>query len=89
MTSNNETARRRSVLQAGLGLIAAGAATRAMTAPAAAQEKLAQDLVQYQKTPKDGQQCDACVNWVAPNACNIVAGTIVPTGYCVAFAPKG
>ena len=44
--------------------------------------------MQYQNQPKDGQECDKCAQWVDPNACKIVAGTINPKGYCVAFAPK-
>ena len=76
---------RRRVLQGGLTLLAAGAAVRT----AAAQEKLAQDIVQYQATPKDGAKCSACVNFVEPNACKIVDGKISPEGWCVAFAPKG
>jgi len=79
---------RRTVLRTGLGMMAAAGAVAATTRRAAAQDKLAQELVQYQKTPKDGQLCSACVNWVAPNACNIVAGNIDPNGWCVAFAPK-
>jgi hypothetical protein len=43
--------------------------------------------VQYQTTPKDGNRCDACVNWEAPNGCKIVSGKIEPTGWCIAFAP--
>ncbi len=71
--------------RSGLGILVAGA----VVARAAAQdEKVAQDVVQYQAMPKDGQECDKCVNWVAPNACKIVAGTINPKGYCVAYAPK-
>ena len=50
-------------------------------------EKLAQDVVQYQNTPKDGAKCSTCVNFEAPNACKIVAGTINPEGWCVAYAP--
>ena len=53
-----------------------------------AQEKLAQNLVQYQDTPKDGAMCSACVNFVAPDGCKIVDGKISPNGWCVAFAPK-
>jgi len=53
-----------------------------------AQEKIAQNLVQYQTSPKDGAKCSLCVNWVEPNSCKIVAGTINPEGWCVAFAPK-
>jgi hypothetical protein len=93
MTKKSELAGRRSVLQAGIGLLAGGTATGAMAASASAgqiiaQEKLAPELVQYQVTPKDGALCSACVNWVAPNACNIVAGNINPNGWCVAYAPK-
>jgi hypothetical protein len=51
-------------------------------------EKLAQSVVQYQETPKDGAKCSTCVNFVAPNSCKIVAGTINPEGWCVAYAPK-
>ena len=79
---------RRSALRAfaGVGL---SAATIAIASRARAQdEKLAQEVVQYQEMPKDGAQCNKCVNWIAPNACTIVAGTINPSGWCVAFAPK-
>ena len=81
----NQTSRR-AVL--GAGLAAIGAVGVAFTQRAAAQEKLAQNLVQYQEMPKDGNECDACVNFVAPNGCKIVAGNINPKGWCVAFAPK-
>ena len=76
---------RRRVLCGGLTILAAGTAARA----AMAQEKLAQNLVQYQATPKDGAMCSTCVNFVAPNACKIVDGNISPNGWCVAYAPKG
>lgn len=80
---NRRTSRRRMV-QGGLGVIAMAATG----GRARAQEKLAQEIVQYQGTPKDGARCDACVNWVEPNACNIVVGKIAPSGWCVAYAPK-
>lgn len=89
-TRSNSPKSRRFVVKAGLGAfsgaIAAVAATRAMAQDAA---KLAQNIVQYQTTPKDGAMCSACVNFVAPNACKIVDGNINPNGWCVAFAPKG
>ena len=81
---NNTT--RRIVLRTGLG-VAAGA-TLAAGAARAQDEKIAQELVQYQNQPKDGQQCNKCAQWVEPNACKIVAGVIAPNGYCVAYAPK-
>ena len=83
------TASRRNVMRTGLGLLAAGAAAVSTARPARAQDqKIAQNLVQYQEMPKDGAECDKCVNWVAPNACKIVEGNINPKGWCVAFAPK-
>ena len=76
----------RGIARAGLGVLAAGVfATQAR----AQDVKVAKDVVQYQETPKDGQECDKCVNWVAPNGCKIVEGTIAPKGYCIAFAPQG
>ena len=57
-------------------------------AGARAQDKIAQAQVQYQATPKDGNKCSTCVNFDAPAACKIVAGTISPNGWCIAYAPK-
>lgn len=89
MTNHRNETNRRTVLRAGLGVVAAAGMVATATRQAAAQEKLAPELVQYQPTPKDGQICSACVNWVAPNACSIVSGKIEPNGWCVAYAPKG
>jgi hypothetical protein len=75
----------RGFARAGLGMLAVGAV---VTRASAQDAKVAQNLVQYQQTPKDGQECDKCVNWVPPNSCKIVAGTISPKGYCIAYAPK-
>ena len=77
---------RRFVLRTGLA-IAAGT-TLAAGAARAQDEKIAQELVQYQNQPKDGQQCSKCAQWINPNACKIVAGVIQPQGYCVAYAPQ-
>ncbi|MGH7211595.1 MAG: high-potential iron-sulfur protein [Acetobacteraceae bacterium] len=82
---------RRAVLTAGMTAIAAGLAAlagRAERAQAQAPQKLAQKVVQYQDHPKGDAQCSKCVNFIAPNACKIVAGTISPNGWCIAFAPK-
>lgn len=82
---------RRMVMRTGLGLVAgtAALATAAQAAPQrVAQSKIAQNLVQYQDGPKDGLECDKCVNWQPPDACTIVEGKINPKGWCVAYAPK-
>jgi hypothetical protein len=78
-----DDATRRQLLRAGLAVAGGIAATSAK-----AQDKIAQAQVQYQKTPKDGNKCNMCVNWEAPNSCKIVAGTIDPNGWCIAYAPK-
>ena len=80
---------RRTAIRNGLTLAAGTIAALATSARVKAQEKIAQAQVQYQNNPKDGAKCSICVNWVAPNACQIVAGTINPNGWCVAYAPKG
>jgi High potential iron-sulfur protein len=79
--SNRTT--RRQVMRAGLAAV--GAVVAASTD---AQEKIAQAMVQYQPTPKDGNKCSTCVNFEAPASCKIVAGSISPNGWCIAYAPK-
>jgi hypothetical protein len=79
-------ASRRGILRAGLTVLAGGIIATA--AHAQDDSKVEQSVVQYQTKPNNGQQCSTCVNFVAPNACKVVLGTIVPTGWCVAYAPK-
>ncbi len=88
----NNDASRRGVLRAGLMMLAGGAAVAATASAARADDsdsKVDQATVQYQMTPKDGAKCSGCVNWIDPNACKVVKGTINPNGWCVAYAPKG
>ena len=58
-----------------------------LAARARADALQSQASVSYQTTPSDGQQCSFCKNFIAGGACKIVAGTISPHGYCVAFEP--
>ena len=85
MIDHDKRSSLRGIVRTGLGLLAAGAVGGRASAQDA---KVPQEAVQYQNMPKDGLECDKCVNWVEPNACKIVAGTINPKGYCVAYAPK-
>ncbi len=85
-------ASRRALLRAGVAVLGGVGAAVAAT-QARAQEKIAPAMVQYQTQPKkddDGKilKCSECVNFEAPAACKIVAGTISPDGWCIAFAPK-
>jgi hypothetical protein len=84
---DEDRATRRGILRAGLAVVTGGAMA-AVAAKAEAQDKLAQAIVQYQETPKDGAKCADCVNFEAPAGCKIVSGTINPNGWCIAFAPK-
>ncbi len=45
-------------------------------------------VVVYQPSPKDGHQCDGCTLFQAPDSCQIVDGTISPTGWCKLWAKK-
>ncbi len=86
----DKDASRRAALKTGLALLAGGLlASTAAQAQGDSDDKVDQDTVQYQTTPKDGQKCSICANYVAPNACKVVKGTISPEGWCAAFAPKG
>jgi hypothetical protein len=42
----------------------------------------------YQDSPKDGQKCDACVYFQAPNKCGVVEGDISPSGWCAMYNKK-
>lgn len=84
---------RRDVLRTGLALAFGCLATQAAHAKPTDddynQPKLDRTLVKYQDHPgPDGHQCGLCTNFITPNACRVVDGTIVPTGYCLSFAPK-
>jgi hypothetical protein len=70
--------------------IAGGAAVIAASfaASPARADKMSQKGVDYQTTPKNGQQCDGCNLFKAPSSCTIVDGTISPTGWCRLFSKK-
>ncbi|MGH8150003.1 MAG: iron oxidase [Steroidobacteraceae bacterium] len=65
--------------------IAATAMEPAVAVPAG---KVSKKLAKYQEHPHDNHQCKACVHFKPPHSCKLVAGTIVPTGWCLFFAAK-
>ena len=79
---------RRTVLGAGVAAVAAVIVPAMAPYPAAAQQKVKPAMVQYQLTPKNKQQCDTCLHWVAPDQCKVVEGKIVPKGWCALYAVK-
>lgn len=56
--------------------------------PAHAQQKATTQQVQYQDTPKKGQDCEKCLQFTPPDGCKLVGGKIAPKGWCLLFAPK-
>jgi hypothetical protein len=44
--------------------------------------------VAYQESPKDGRQCDGCSLFQAPSSCQVVDGSISPTGWCKLWVKK-
>jgi len=57
-------------------------------ARARSQAKIAQKMVQYQEKPKGPQECDNCLQFVAPGSCTLVEGKINPKGWRQLYAPK-
>jgi anaerobic selenocysteine-containing dehydrogenase len=80
---------RRSLLK-NATIMAGGAAvlTTAMTATSAQADKMAQAAAAYQTKPKDGAQCDGCALFQGPSSCQLVDGTISPSGWCKFWAKK-
>ena len=86
MDDGSNLSRRRvlkvAVVAAGAGL-AAGVRHNAL-----AQQKASKEAMKYQEKPNGNMQCDNCSQFVAPNSCKVVEGTISPTGYCIAWVKK-
>jgi len=81
---------RRRVLQACAMIVPLSVAGPALlTARSAeAQQKATKQQVKYQETPNKGQDCDKCLQFIAPDGCKLVGGKINPKGWCLLFAPK-
>ena len=66
----------------------------ALTQTATAEAKGTQAAFKYQGTPKNGQKCSLCKFFTkgssatANGSCSLVAGTISPNGWCIAYAKK-
>ena len=62
--------------------------TNAITQNLFAQQKLTHEAAKYQDSPKDGQQCSGCVQFVAPASCKVVEDPISASGWCQLFTAK-
>ena len=79
---------RRSFLRGAATLAGAAGAASIIPIRVAHAQKADKKSMQYQDTPKNGQDCAACTYFVEPNKCGIVEGDISPKGWCVAYNPK-
>jgi hypothetical protein len=79
---------RRSLLRSA-ALLASGTLAGSIVSikPAYAQKASKVDA-KYQDSPKDGQKCDQCVYFQAPNKCGVVEGDISPNGWSAMFNKK-
>jgi hypothetical protein len=75
--------KRRAMLGAGFAL-----ASGAICTHVAAQGKMPKDQAKYQEKPKDGQRCDGCVHFLAPDGCKLVEGKVSASGWCSLYAAK-
>ena len=80
---------RRSVLR-GVALLAGAALTASVVRSndALAQAKATKEAMKYQDKPSGDKQCSNCLQFVAPNGCKVVEGTVSPSGYCIAWVKK-
>jgi hypothetical protein len=77
---------RRTTLLRSMACAAGAAAVLLPVGRAAA--KMAQTAVAYQNSPKGDQQCSNCSLFQPPDACQLVDGTISPSGWCKFWVKK-
>lgn len=89
--SNNGMTRRTFVANA---IVLPALAGLLLSETATAEAKASQTAVHYQSTPKNGQKCSTCTQFV-PGAsaskngtCKVVDGSISPNGWCIAYQAK-
>ena len=87
-TSINKGLCRRSLLKSVPVIAGAIISTSAMAESLVAQTKLTHEAAKYQDTPKDGQQCSGCVQFVAPASCKVVEDPVAASGWCQLFTAK-
>ena len=85
---------RRSLLKGVITLAGAAAGSAVLATNQAFAAKAPKAAMQYQDHPKNGNDCTKCMQFIpggspkAMGTCKVVAGSISPHGYCLAFTPK-
>lgn len=55
---------------------------------AAAQQKVSKAQAGYQPSPKGSQSCANCANFIPPNGCKVVEGTVAANGWSRLYQPR-
>lgn len=79
---------RRSVVKSVAVMAGAALAGLFSREEALAQQKASKALMKYQDSPKGDQKCSNCLQFVPPDGCRVVEGTVSPDGYCIAWVRK-
>ena len=77
-----------STAAAGGASLAIAATAKAMPSNVAANSQLRKEDVRYQDQPKGNQRCAGCSHFVQPGACQVVAGSVNPNGWCLLYQAK-
>jgi hypothetical protein len=84
---NIEISRQR-LLRIAAGLAGAAVLGGIAASPSSAANKVSQQSVAYRDKPNGNQRCDNCAVFQPPNACELVAGTVRPDGWCRIYRRK-
>ncbi len=90
----NKKVSRRSVLNGAAMLAGAAAVPGLMASKQALAGKAPKAAMQYRDHPNGNKECSICMQFIpgknpkANGTCKVVAGSISPHGYCIAWAPK-
>jgi hypothetical protein len=84
--SNNTKISRRDILGKLVAVSGAIGALVKLPARAQASPSVDQDTAHYVSHPVFGNECSWCTQFVAPDSCQIVKGTISPHGHCKYFS---
>ncbi|MDA8421589.1 MAG: twin-arginine translocation signal domain-containing protein [Pseudomonadota bacterium] len=85
---------RRSLLKGAALLAGVAAVPGLMASKEALAGKAPKAAMQYRDHPNGNKECKICMQFIpgksptANGTCNVVAGSISPHGYCIAWAPK-
>lgn len=79
---------RRNVLRHATILGGATILAGTLAAEPARADKVSQAAAGYQQTPNGEKSCANCAVFQPPSSCQVVDGTISPTGYCKLWVAK-